>query len=106
MAVSQAFIFHFKFYSILHLAVRQLLCWAFLFYFLSYGDKKARYNRRTASDTVKRGDNSTLLLYYRTSNRCVRTVMLYILLLFIVIIRLNAVSVKRRVGEMCGSRYR
>ena len=31
MAVSQAFIFHFKFYSILHFAVCQLLCWAFLF---------------------------------------------------------------------------
>ena len=30
MAVSQAFIFHFKCYSILHFAVYQLLCWAFL----------------------------------------------------------------------------
>ena len=30
MAVSQAFIFHFKCYSILHFAVCQLLCWAFL----------------------------------------------------------------------------
>ena len=32
MAVSQAFIFHFKCYSILHFAVCQLLCWAFLFF--------------------------------------------------------------------------
>ena len=31
MAVSQAFIFYFKWYSILHFAVCQLLCWAFLF---------------------------------------------------------------------------
>ena len=31
MAVSQAFIFHFKCYSILHFVVCQLLCWAFLF---------------------------------------------------------------------------
>ena len=31
MAVSQAFIFHFKCYSILHFAVCQLLCWAFLY---------------------------------------------------------------------------
>ena len=30
MTVSQAFIFHFKCYSILHFAVCQLLCWAFL----------------------------------------------------------------------------
>ena len=30
IAVSQAFIFHFKWYSILHFAVSQLLCWAFL----------------------------------------------------------------------------
>ena len=30
MAVSQALIFHFKCYSILHFAVCQLLCWAFL----------------------------------------------------------------------------
>ena len=30
MAVSQAFIFHFKWYSLLHFAVCQLLCWAFL----------------------------------------------------------------------------
>ena len=30
MAVSQAFIFHFKFYRILHFAVCQLLCWVFL----------------------------------------------------------------------------
>ena len=30
MAVSQAFIFQFKCYSILHFAVCQLLCWAFL----------------------------------------------------------------------------
>ena len=30
MAVSQAFIFHFKCYSILHFAVCQFLCWAFL----------------------------------------------------------------------------
>ena len=30
MAVSQAFMFHFKCYSILHFAVCQLLCWAFL----------------------------------------------------------------------------
>ena len=31
MAVSQVFIFHFKCYSVLHFAVCQLLCWAFLF---------------------------------------------------------------------------
>ena len=31
MAVSQAFIFQFKCYSILHFAVCQLLCWAYLF---------------------------------------------------------------------------
>ena len=31
MAVSQAFIFHFKWYSLLHFAVCQLPCWAFLF---------------------------------------------------------------------------
>ena len=37
MAVSQAFIFHFKCYSILHFAVCQLLCWAFLWYLLSNG---------------------------------------------------------------------
>ena len=30
MAVSQALIFHFKWYSLLHFAVWQLLCWAFL----------------------------------------------------------------------------
>ena len=30
MSVSQAFIFHFKWYSLLHFAVCQLLCWAFL----------------------------------------------------------------------------
>ena len=30
MAVSQAFIFHFKWYSLLPFAVCQLLCWAFL----------------------------------------------------------------------------
>ena len=30
MTVSQAFIFHFKCYIILHFAVCQLLCWAFL----------------------------------------------------------------------------
>ena len=30
MAVSQEFIFYFKCYSILHFAVGQLLCWAFL----------------------------------------------------------------------------
>ena len=30
IAVSQAFIFHFKWYSLLHFAVCQLLCWAFL----------------------------------------------------------------------------
>ena len=34
MAVSQAFIFHFKWYNILHFAVYQLLCWAFLFCYL------------------------------------------------------------------------
>ena len=34
MAVSQAFIFHFKCYSILHFAVCQLLCWAFLFLYI------------------------------------------------------------------------
>ena len=34
MAVSQAFIFHFKCYSILHFAVCQLLCWAFLLRYL------------------------------------------------------------------------
>ena len=33
MAVSQAFIFHFKCYSILHFAVSRLLRWAILFYF-------------------------------------------------------------------------
>ena len=32
VAVSQAFIFYFKWYSLLHFAVCQLLCWAFLFY--------------------------------------------------------------------------
>ena len=31
MAVSQVFIFHFNCYSLLHFAVYQLLCWAFLF---------------------------------------------------------------------------
>ena len=31
MALSQAFIFHFKSYSLLHFAVCPLLCWAFLF---------------------------------------------------------------------------
>ena len=30
MAVSQVFIFHFKWYSLLQFAVCQLLCWAFL----------------------------------------------------------------------------
>ena len=40
MAVSQAFIFHFKCYSILHFAVCQLPCWAFLFkLLLCYEDK-------------------------------------------------------------------
>ena len=34
MAVSQAFIFHFKWYNLLHFAVCQLLCWAFLLLFL------------------------------------------------------------------------
>ena len=34
MAVSQAFIFHFKCYSILHFAVCRLLCWAFLVFVL------------------------------------------------------------------------
>ena len=38
MAVSQAFIFNFKCYSILHFTVWQLLCWAFLFMCL-HGDK-------------------------------------------------------------------
>ena len=37
MAVSQAFIFQFKCYSILHFAVCQLLCWAFLWYLPSNG---------------------------------------------------------------------
>ena len=37
MAVSQAFIFHFKWYSILYFAVCQLLCWAFLFYLITAG---------------------------------------------------------------------
>ena len=32
MTVSEAFIFHFKCYSILYFALCQLLCWAFLFY--------------------------------------------------------------------------
>ena len=31
MPVSQAFIFYFKWYSLLHFAVCQLLCWSFLF---------------------------------------------------------------------------
>ena len=30
MAVSQAFMFHFKWYSLLHFAVCQFLCWALL----------------------------------------------------------------------------
>ena len=30
MAVSQTFIFHFKWYSLLHFALCQILCWAFL----------------------------------------------------------------------------
>ena len=36
MAVSQAFIFHFKCHSILHFAVCQLLCWTVLFLNLGY----------------------------------------------------------------------
>ena len=32
MTVSQAFIFQFKCYHILHFAICQLLCWAYLFY--------------------------------------------------------------------------
>ena len=39
MAVSQAFIFHFKWYSLLHFAVCQLLCWTFLLYFWGCGDR-------------------------------------------------------------------
>ena len=35
MAAYQAYIFHFKWYSLLHFAVCQLLCWAFLFIRLS-----------------------------------------------------------------------
>ena len=31
MVVSQTFIFHFKWYSLLHFSICQLLCWAFLF---------------------------------------------------------------------------
>ena len=34
-AVSQAFIVHFKWYSLLHFAVCQLLCWAFLLWSIS-----------------------------------------------------------------------
>ena len=34
MAVSQAFMFHFKCYSILHFADCQFLCWAFLLHFI------------------------------------------------------------------------
>ena len=35
MAVSQAFMFHFKYYSILHFAVCELLGWDFLYYYRS-----------------------------------------------------------------------
>ena len=41
MIVSQAFIFHFKCYSILHFAICQLVCWAFLFNGLQDGEKIA-----------------------------------------------------------------
>ena len=47
MTVSQAFIFHFKCYSILHFAVCQLvcqlLCWAFLFVFHTVGERRYNY---------------------------------------------------------------
>ena len=49
MAVSQAFIYYFKWYSLLHFAVCQLLCWAFLFY-LTFEAKSKYANRKLISD--------------------------------------------------------
>ena len=46
MAVSQAFIFHFKYYSILHFAVCQLLCWAFLLCFVTVCDRKKKCHQK------------------------------------------------------------
>ena len=45
MAVSQAFIFHFKCYSILYFAVCQLLCWAFLSSFLATTDNQFGFKK-------------------------------------------------------------
>ena len=63
MAVSQAFIFHFKCYSILHFAVCQLLCWAFLLPLLLYYET-GTYQRLTFAFFLKRDIGYFILHVY------------------------------------------